>query len=58
VPALSDEGRADRFLLDAMDGATSLQQMAQEASRLFPKIFPKWENALSRAAELAGRFSR
>ena len=58
VPALSEEGRADRWLLQAMNGKTSLRQIAQEASRLFPKIFPKWEHALSRAAELAWQFSR
>jgi protein arginine N-methyltransferase 1 len=58
VPTLSEEGRADRFLLAAMDGKTSLQQMAEGASRLFPTIFPKWEDALSRAAELGRQFSR
>ena len=58
VPTLSDEGRADLFLMEAMNGKTSLQQMAMDASQLFPKIFPKWEAALSRATQLAKQFSR
>jgi type I protein arginine methyltransferase len=58
VPSLSEEGRADRWLLQAMDGKASLQQMAQEATEQFPKIFPRWEDALRRAAELAAQFSR
>jgi protein arginine N-methyltransferase 1 len=58
VPSLPEEGQADRWLLQAMDGKTSLQQMAQAAAERFPKIFPRWEDALHRAAELAERFSR
>jgi protein arginine N-methyltransferase 1 len=58
VPSLSDDGQADRWLLQAMDGKTSLQRLAQAAAERFPKIFPRWEDALHRAAELAERFSR
>ena len=58
VPSLSEEGQADRWLLQAMDGKTSLQQMAQAAATNFPSIFPRWEDALHRAAELARKFSR
>jgi len=58
VPSLSEEGQADRWLLQAMDGKTSLQQMAQAAAERFPAIFPRWEDALHRAAELARQFSR
>jgi protein arginine N-methyltransferase 1 len=58
VPMLSEEGRADRWLLDNMDGKTSLQQIAQAAGQQFPKIFPRWEDALRRAADLAAQFSR
>jgi len=58
VPSLSEDGQADRWLLQAMDGKTSLQQMAQAAAERFPKIFPRWQDALHRAAELAARFSR
>jgi protein arginine N-methyltransferase 1 len=58
VPALSETGQANRWLLQAMDGTTSLQQMAQGAAQRFPAIFPRWEDALHRAAELARQFSR
>jgi type I protein arginine methyltransferase len=58
VPILSDNGLVDRWLLQAMDGKTSLQQMAQIAAARFPTVFPRWEDALHRAAELAERFSR
>lgn len=58
VPALSEEGRANRWLLQAIDGKTSLQQMAQAAAEKFPHVFPRWEDALRRAAELAEQFSR
>ena len=58
VPLLSDEGQANRWLLQAMDGKASLQEMAHEASQRFPAIFPRWEDALHRAAGLAKQFSR
>ena len=58
VPALSESGQADRWLLGAIDGKTSLQEIAQSAAQRFPKIFPRWEDALTRAAELADQFSR
>ncbi len=58
VPSLSEDGQADRWLLQAMDGKTSLQQMAQAAAERFPCIFPGWEDALHRAAELVRKFSR
>jgi hypothetical protein len=58
VPSLSEDGLADRWLLQAMDGKTSLQQIAQAAAERFPSLFPHWEDALHRAAELARQFSR
>lgn len=58
VPSLSQEGQADRWLLQAMDGLTSLQPMAEAGAQRFPGIFPRWEDALHRAAELAAQFSR
>ena len=58
VPSLSEEGQADRWLLHAMDGKTCLQEMANSAAERFPAVFPRWEDALNRAAELARQFSR
>jgi type I protein arginine methyltransferase len=58
VPALSGGGLVDRWLLHAMDGKTSLRQIALAAAQHFPAVFPRWEDALHRAAELARQFSR
>jgi type I protein arginine methyltransferase len=58
VPSLSEEGQAEQWLLQAMDGKTSLQQIAQAAAERFPKVFPHWEDALHQATELASQFSR
>jgi len=41
VPRLSQAGRAETWLLTAMDGKTPLQQIAQAASERFPDIFPR-----------------
>jgi hypothetical protein len=45
-------------MLQAMDGKASLQQIAQAAAERFPAIFPQWQDALRRAADLAKQFSR
>ena len=58
VPQLSDSGNADRWLLQSIDGKASLQEIAQAAAQRFPKIFPRWEDALRRVADLAAEFSR
>src|SRR5205807_292511 len=39
VPSLSEQGQADRWMLDAIDGKTSLQQVAEAASQRFPSLF-------------------
>jgi hypothetical protein len=58
VPSLSEEGQANRWMLQAIDGKASLQEIAQAAAKKFPQMFPRWEDALHRAAELAAQFSR
>jgi protein arginine N-methyltransferase 1 len=58
VPALSETGEADRWLLQAMDGKASLQEIAQEATKRFPRFFSGWDEAFRRAAELSGKYSR
>lgn len=55
VPTLSATGKADLYLLQAMNGKTSLQQMAEAAAARFPKIFPRWQDAFERAIELAAK---
>jgi len=58
VPVLSEAGEAERWLLQAMDGATSLREIADAAAQKFPSIFRRPEEALRRASLLAERFSR
>jgi protein arginine N-methyltransferase 1 len=58
VPALSETGEADRWLLQAMDGKASLQEIAEEAAKRFPRFFSSSDEAFRRAAELSGKYSR
>jgi type I protein arginine methyltransferase len=58
VPARNEAGEANLWLLQAMDGKTPLQRIAEAAAARFPVIFPRWEDALHRAAQLAAQFSR
>jgi protein arginine N-methyltransferase 1 len=58
VPELSEEGQADRWLLQAMDGTASLQQIAQSAFERFPRLFLAADDAFRRAAELAEKLSQ
>ncbi len=58
VPSLSETGEAERWLLQAMDGKASLQEIAQEAAERFPKLFSGWDEAFRRAAELSGKYSQ
>jgi protein arginine N-methyltransferase 1 len=57
VPRLSDQGQADLWLLQTMDGQTPLHQIAQSASRRFPDLFPTSDQALHHAANLAEKSS-
>ncbi|HUL15609.1 MAG TPA: 50S ribosomal protein L11 methyltransferase [Terriglobales bacterium] len=58
TPVLSEEGQAERWMLQAMNGQSPLQEIAVEASRLFPHVFAHPEEAFRRAGELADKFSR
>jgi SAM-dependent methyltransferase len=58
VPVLSDVGEAERWILQAMDGKTSLQEIAQEAAKRFPRHFPGSDEAFQRVTELSGKYSR
>lgn len=53
VPMLSEEGKVDRWLIEAMDGAASLQEIAQSAAKHFPQQFTRPEDAFRRISELA-----
>jgi type I protein arginine methyltransferase len=58
IPTLSDDGRVDYFILSLIDGQTPLMDIAQQIVKQYPDRFPRWQDALSRAAELAQRYSR
>lgn len=58
IPALSETGEAERWMLEAMDGKSSLKEIAQEAARRFPRLFSGWEEAFRHAAELSGKYAR
>lgn len=58
VPVLSEAGLAERWLLMAMDGKTSLEQVAAKAAEHFPHTFARPEDAFRRAGEISDRYSR
>jgi protein arginine N-methyltransferase 1 len=52
-PTLGDEGRIDRFVLQAMDGSATVGEIAERLRDAFPDRFPRWEDAVSRVGRLA-----
>jgi len=58
APVFSQAGQADFWMLERMDGKTTLQEIAQSASQRFPRRFSSWREAFQRAAELSRDFSR
>ena len=58
VPSLSELGEAQRWMLQAIDGKASLEEIAQGAIREFPEVFRNLHDALRTAGELAEKFSR
>jgi protein arginine N-methyltransferase 1 len=58
VPVLSENGLAERWLLHAMDGRQTLEQIAEEGARLFPHVFRRVEDAFYRAADVAEKLSK
>jgi protein arginine N-methyltransferase 1 len=58
IPLLSEAGQADLWMLEQMDGAVSLQIIAQSAAERFPRLFSSWREAFRRVADLSRQFSR
>jgi protein arginine N-methyltransferase 1 len=58
VPVLTAEGEAERFLLGAMDGRASLEEIAKKAAVRFPEVYSSHEEAFERVSELARKLSR
>jgi protein arginine N-methyltransferase 1 len=58
VPVLLEAGHAERWLLEAMDGVTPMQEIARAAAERFPTVFRRQDDAFRRVAILAEKFSR
>lgn len=58
VPVLSETGQAERWMLQAIDGNTPLQEIAAEAATRFPHVFSRVEDAFTKAGEIADKLSR
>ena len=58
VPMLSESGQVERWLLEAMNGSTPLQEIAQAAADRFPNVFRRQDDAFRRASALVEKFSR
>ena len=58
VPALSESGKAELWLLEAMCGSMPMQDIAQAAAERFPKVFRGRDDAFRRVSFLAEKFSR
>lgn len=55
-PRLAAAAQVDRYILDRLDGATSLGEIASELAARFPAEVPTWQAGLTRAGELALRY--
>jgi protein arginine N-methyltransferase 1 len=56
--ALSEDGQIDRYILNHMDAVTSVGDLARKVAEEFPRNFPTWQDALTRVADLAEKYSR
>lgn len=58
IPVLHEDGEIDRFALAQMEGAATLEEIAERLAGRFPARFAGWREALTRAGELSQRYSR
>ena len=56
VPALSEEGRIARAVLEAMNEGVRLGEIAKQIAASFPSRFPRPGDALSFVAELSRKY--
>ncbi|MDB4947874.1 MAG: prmA [Gemmatimonadetes bacterium] len=54
--ALGEAGRIDAFVLGALDGEATVGRVAERLRDTFPDAFARWEDAVSRVADLADRY--
>ena len=55
---LTEDGQADRCILEAMNGKKSLEEIARTIVENFPQQFSSLEEALRRVTRLAEKYSR
>ena len=58
IPALSDSGAIDGFILSLMNGHTSQGDIARRVAERFPARFARWQDALTRVGELSQEYSK
>ncbi|MCA9909213.1 MAG: PqqD family protein, partial [Anaerolineae bacterium] len=57
VPQIDESGQVDRFILDRMDGKTTVHSIADAVAARFPANFPTVREAMIRVADLSERYS-
>ncbi|HKQ78113.1 MAG TPA: 50S ribosomal protein L11 methyltransferase [Blastocatellia bacterium] len=57
IPELNTEGLMDHYILSQMNNRTPLGAIAKQLAERFPDKFTRWQDALTRAGELAGKYS-
>ena len=58
VPHLAEEGRLRSRVLELMDGKRSLEEIAHQLAKEFPRRFPRWQQALSYAGGVSREYAR
>jgi protein arginine N-methyltransferase 1 len=53
VPTLNEDGEIERFILNSMDGGTSLEEIAIKLLEIFPRQFSAVDKAFKRTADLS-----
>lgn len=58
APALADEGRVTQYVLEAMDGRATLEEIAETVARRMPERFATGDAALAAVREVSRRYGR
>lgn len=58
VPEISVEGKVDRFVLNLLDGKTSLEEISRRLTAEFPDQYPTLNDALGWVGKISMKYSR
>lgn len=58
VPVLKEESQVDRLILSLMDGERTLEAIAREVARHYPRRFAGWEEAMDPVGRMAETHAR